>query len=71
MSESIEFLLTEEFQVFSQKIKEVFDRKKVKQDELKVLYDTLKSELKTIEDEAKILQHEWENFKNGKGSKDE
>jgi len=65
MSDSVEFLLTEEFQVFSQKIKDVFDRKKSKQDELKLLYDKLKSELKAIDDEAKTLQEEWEAFKTG------
>jgi predicted nucleic acid-binding Zn-ribbon protein len=68
MSESLEFLLTEEFQVFSQKIKEIFDRKKSKQDELKQIYDKIKVELKAIDDEAKALQQEWEAFKASKGT---
>lgn len=60
------YLLTEEFISFSQKIKEVFERKKVKKKELKDFYEKIQAEIKEIDLEATKLEKEFEDWKNSK-----
>ncbi len=67
MSENLEFLLSDEFVEFSQKISEVHARKKAKSEEMKKIYEGFKEEIKVLEDEAKGILKDWEAWKNGQG----
>jgi hypothetical protein len=58
-----DYLLTDEFVVFSQKIKDIFEAKKAKKLELKNFYEKVQNEIKALEDEAKNLEAEFEAFK--------
>lgn len=62
-SEKNEYLLTEEFVDFSQKISRIFEAKKTKKLELKNFYEKIQNELKVLEDEAKQAEQEFELFK--------
>jgi|APGre2960657404_1045060.scaffolds.fasta_scaffold00697_19 hypothetical protein len=57
------FLLTDEFIVFSLKIKSLFDHKKVKKAELKAFYDKTQAEIKEIDLQAKSLEEEFAKWK--------
>lgn len=61
--EKNDYLLTEEFVEFSQKIARIFEAKKAKKLELKNFYEKVQAELKALEDEAKKAEHEFELFK--------
>jgi hypothetical protein len=67
--EKTDYLLTEEFVAFSQKVSKIFEAKKAKKLELKNFYEKVQSELKALEDEAKQAEQEFELFKQ-KASKD-
>jgi len=62
-AEKNEYLLTEEFVEFSQKIARIFEAKKTKKLELKTFYEKIQNELKVLEDEAKQAEQEFESFK--------
>jgi hypothetical protein len=61
--EKIDYLLTEEFVEFSQKIAKIFEAKKTKKLELKNFYEKVQSELKLLEEEAKQAEQDFESFK--------
>ena len=58
-----EFLLTDEYVEYTQKIAKLHAHKKTKEEEMKRLYDEFKAEMATIEDDAKKLHDEWEGWK--------
>jgi len=59
----MDWLLSEEFISFSQKIAEIYgEKKKVKQD-LKEYYDKAQTKLKELEAQAQSLQDEFEKWK--------
>jgi hypothetical protein len=62
-TEKNEYLLTEEFVEFSQKIAKIFESKKAKKLELKTFYEKIQNELKVLEDEAKQAEQDFEAFK--------
>jgi len=62
-SEKNDYLLTEEFVEFSQKIASIFEAKKAKKLELKTFYERIQNELKVLEDEAKQAEQDFESFK--------
>lgn len=70
MTEKNDYLLTDEFVAFSQKIAQIFEAKKAKKLELKNFYEKIQSELKFLEEEAKAAESEFELFKQ-KSSKEE
>lgn len=61
--EKMDYLLSEEFVEFSQKISKIFEKKKAKKLELKNFYDQIQLDLKNLEEEAKKLEQEFEAFK--------
>jgi hypothetical protein len=61
--EKNDYLLTEEFVAFSQKIAQIFEAKKAKKLELKNFYEKVQNEIKALEDEAKLVETEFEAFK--------
>lgn len=68
--EKVDYLLTEEFVEFSQKISRIFEAKKAKKLELKNFYEKVQSDLKALEDEAKQAEQDFESFKQ-KNAKEE
>jgi len=58
MSDS-DFLLTDEYVEYTQKIAKLHTTKKSKEEEMKKLYDAFKLEMASIEDEAKKAHDEW------------
>lgn len=62
--EKNDYLLTDEFVAFSQKISQIFEAKKAKKLELKNFYEKIQNEIKTLEEEAKTAEAEFEAFKN-------
>jgi hypothetical protein len=70
MNEKNDYLLTDEFVAFSQKIAQIFESKKAKKLELKNFYEKIQLELKNLEEEAKLAESEFESFKQ-KSSKEE
>jgi prefoldin subunit 5 len=69
--EKLDYLLTEEFVEFSQKIAKIFEAKKAKKLELKTFYEKIQNELKTLEDEAKQAEQDFEAFKQKATSKED
>ena len=61
-----DFLLTDEFVVFSQKVGEIHAEKKAKELEFKKLYEAFKQEMKELDDRAKETHAEWEAWKSSK-----
>jgi len=61
--EKNDYLLTEEFIAFSQRIAQIFEAKKAKKLELKTFYEKVQNEIKDLEDEAKTIEAEFEAFK--------
>ena len=64
--ENKDYLLTDEFVAFSQKISKIYEDKKNKKLELKNFYEKIQTELKDLEDAAKTAEAEFEAFKQGK-----
>jgi len=64
--ENKDYLLTDEFVAFSQKISKIYEDKKNKKLELKNFYEKIQTELKDLEDAAKAAESEFEAFKQGK-----
>lgn len=58
------WLLTDEFVNFSEKIKKIHERKKVKKAELKEFYDKIQVDIKALEEEAKDAEDEFQKWKN-------
>ena len=61
--EKNDYLLTDEFVAFSQKIAHIFETKKAKKLELKNFYEKIQNEIKVLEEEAKNAETEFEEFK--------
>ncbi len=57
------WLLSDEFVSFSQKIAEIYNKKKNLKAELKEYYDKISSQVKSLDKEANILSEEFENWK--------
>ena len=66
MAEDSSWLLSDEFVDFSDKIKEVHDKKKIKMAELKSFYEKIQAEIKVLEDQAKKIDEDFQNWKNSK-----
>ncbi len=62
--DNVEFLLSDEFVKFSEKIKEIHDKKKVEKEEIKALYAEHQRKMKALEHEAVAAQEEFETWKN-------
>jgi iron-sulfur cluster repair protein YtfE (RIC family) len=58
------WLLSDEFVTFSQKISEIHNKKKNLKAELKEFYDKISSQIKSLDKEANILNEEFESWKN-------
>ncbi|RTK93290.1 MAG: hypothetical protein EKK64_10290 [Neisseriaceae bacterium] len=71
MNEDLNWLLTDEFVSFSNKIKEIVELKKAKKAELKSFYEKTQNELKKLEEEATIAQEEFETFKSSSHKKED
>jgi len=61
--EKNDYLLTDEFVAFSQKIAQIFEAKKAKKLELKNFYEKIQNEIKVLEEEAKAAEADFESFK--------
>lgn len=61
--EKNDYLLTDEFIAFSQKIAQIFEAKKAKKLELKNFYEKIQNEIKVLEEEAKAAEADFESFK--------
>jgi hypothetical protein len=56
------WLLTDEFITFSEKIKSIHELKKQKKQEIKDFYSKIEAEIKALDLEAKKLQDEFSAF---------
>lgn len=65
----LDFLLTDEFAAFSQKIAAIHEEKKNIQEEMKRIFDELKGKLAGLDKEASNLITGWENWKASKAKK--
>lgn len=63
MPDEMNWLLTDEFIAFSEKIKDIHERKKAKKAELKSFYDKIQADIKTLEEEAKDAEDEFQKWK--------
>lgn len=63
MSEQIEFLLSDEYVQFSQKIAEIHAWKKALKEEFKKKYDEYQKSLTSMDDEAKLALQNFEQWK--------
>lgn len=61
----LDFILTDQFIEFSQKVKEIHEAKKAKQVEFKALYEKFQAESAAFDNQAKELQTEFEGWKAG------
>lgn len=59
----MDWLLSDEFVIFSQKIAEIHAQKKKLKQELQDLYKEIQSKIKGLDDEAVALQAEFEQWK--------
>jgi hypothetical protein len=57
------YLLTDEFLDFANKIKAVHEEKKAKKAELKSFYEKIQNELKALDAKAKALEEEFNAWK--------
>lgn len=71
MNEDLNWLLTDEFVEFSNRIKEIIEIKKAKKSELKAFHEKIKNELKQLEEEAIIAQEKFEIFKSSSHKKED
>ena len=67
----IDYLLSDEFVAYSQKIAEIHATKKAKQDELKAVYATIKKQLEDLDAAAVAANNEFEDWKAQKVKKHE
>lgn len=58
-----EFLLTDEFVVFSQKVAEIHAIKKSKHELFKKAYDDFRNEISELDEKAELLLADWEEWK--------
>ena len=63
MKEDLNWLLTDEFVIFSNKIKEIVDLKKAKKAEMKSFYEKIQNDLKKLDEDANLAREEFETFK--------
>jgi len=59
----MDWLLSEEFVSFSQKVSDIYGEKKKIKQELKDYYDKSQAKLKELEQQAQVLQEEFEKWK--------
>ncbi len=59
----MDWLLSEEFVTFSQKISEIYAEKKKIKNELKEVYEKFQNKIKDLELQAQALQEEFEKWK--------
>ncbi len=59
----MDWLLSEEFVAFSQKISEIYAEKKKIKNELKEVYEKFQNKIKDLELQAQALQEEFEKWK--------
>jgi hypothetical protein len=71
MPEETNYLLTDEFMAFSIKIKEIYEKKKAKKQELKEFYDKIQVDLKALDSQAKELEDEFQAWKKVQEKQDE
>jgi len=64
--EKNDYLLTDEFVAFSQKIAQILELKKAKKLELKTFYENVQNDLKNLEEQARVAEAEFEEFKQSK-----
>lgn len=64
MERNMNWLLSDEFVTFSQKVSEIHNKKKALKAELKEFYDKVSSQIKSLDKEANALNEEFENWKN-------
>lgn len=62
MTES-EFLLTDEFVVFSQAVNAVYEEKKVLEEDFKKYFENYKSKKKELEAKVAVAIEKWEDWK--------
>jgi hypothetical protein len=63
MAEETNWLLTDEFIAFSDKIRVIHEKKKVKKQEIKDFYKKIETEIKALDIEAKKLEDEFQTWK--------
>lgn len=63
MADDTNWLLTDEFIAFSDKIKDILERKKAKKAELKAFYDKIQADIKLLEEEAKQAEDAFQSWK--------
>lgn len=63
MAEETNWLLTDEFIAFSDKIKLIHEKKKIKKQEIKDFYKKIETEIKALDMEAKKLEDEFQAWK--------
>jgi regulator of sigma D len=72
MSEHIvDYLLSDEFVTYSQKIAEIHAAKKTKTEELKSIYATMRKQIDGFDLQAIAVNSEWENWKTQKVQKED
>lgn len=64
------WLLSDEFVTFSQKVAEIHAQKKKLKAELKEFYDKISSQMKSLDKEATVLSDEFEQWKNEHADKE-
>jgi uncharacterized lipoprotein NlpE involved in copper resistance len=63
------YLLTDEFLAFAEKIKTVHEEKKAKKAELKVFFDKIQNDLKALDIKAKELEDQFNAWKKAQSTK--
>ena len=58
-----DYLLTDNFQEFAQKISEIHSEKKKKKENLKQVYENIQNEMKELENKARQLNEEFEQWR--------
>jgi len=61
--EETNYLLTDEFLSFANKVKEIHEAKKAKKAELKAFFEKTQAELKALDLKAKELEEEFNKWK--------
>jgi|LakMenE18May11ns_1017448.scaffolds.fasta_scaffold9933918_1 hypothetical protein len=68
VDKQLEFLLTDNFQEFSEKIAEIHTEKKKKKEAFKQVYEKTQQELKQLDNQAKSIYEEFEQWKKSQAS---
>lgn len=66
MADELNWLLTDEFVAFSEKIKKIHESKKAKKHDLKGIYDKFQLEFEALDKEAKKVEDEFQTWKQSK-----